>query len=118
MYAIRSYYATISDGLLKKEKDTTEKLNAEQILELFEQAIATLQLTDWKVVTDENRRTVSASQEQKTVYLPKDISRTKQKVESLIAHELGTHAQRREHGERSKLRLLGLGLDRYVKGEA
>jgi hypothetical protein len=101
----------------KKEKDTTENLGVDEVIALFEKSITELNLSGWKVVVDGNRKTVSASQEHKTVFLPQDISRTKRKIEALIAHELGTHALRRERGERSKLRLLGLGLDRYTKGE-
>ena len=39
------------------------------------------------------------------------------RLKALIEHEIGTHVARREKGERTKLKLLGLGLDRYLKGE-
>lgn len=35
----------------------------------------------------------------------------------MVAHEIGTHVARRTNGERSKLQLLGLGLDRYIRAE-
>ena len=38
-------------------------------------------------------------------------------LKGLILHEIGTHVARRDKGERSCLRLLGLGLDRYEGGE-
>ena len=38
-------------------------------------------------------------------------------MRDLIVHEIGTHVVRRENGKRSKLRLLGIGLDNYERGE-
>lgn len=99
-------------------------LASEEVRTMFEEAIADLHLDEWKVVVDESgaRKNFSVSQETKTAYIPsaehlKNRSTTHTAIQTLIAHEIGTHAQRRERGERSVLRILGLGLDRYLKGE-
>ncbi len=103
-----------------------EKVSAKEALALFIEAVKELGLDEWSVVLDESgeRTDFSVSQEYKTAYIPGDevLSQrksilTKEKVKALIEHELATHALRRASGEGSKLRLLGLGLDRYLRGE-
>lgn len=98
--------------------------SSDDVIEAFKNALSDLELTDWSVVQDTDRgiKSFSVSQENKTVHIPSDevIQKrniSKRKLQGLIAHEIGTHALRRKNGERSKLMLLGLGLDRYLKGE-
>lgn len=101
-------------------------LDSEEVKLLFEKEINRLKLDSWKVIIDNigSRQNFSASQETKTIYIPntiklykRSIIPTNNNIRALIAHELGTHAMRRENGENSQLRLLGLGLDRFLKGE-
>ena len=95
-----------------------------EAVEVFEAALQEVGAGDWEVVVDSEAgiSNFSVSQEHKVVRIPseekllaRDIS--KKKLQGLIEHEIKTHVARRSAGERSKLQLLGLGLDRYLKAE-
>lgn len=89
--------------------------SAEQIRDAFDSALKSLGVEGWTVLTIESSTTaVNTSQERREVTVPSSRTiKTKRKLNELILHELGTHVLRRENGERSRLMLLGLGLDRY-----
>lgn len=91
--------------------------DAEEIKSAFEQALEKYKLSGWNVMITEKGTAVSVSQENKNVNVPSSRKMKEDKLMALIEHEIGTHVLRRENGERTRLRLLGLGLDRYLKGE-
>ncbi len=94
------------------------EFNANEIKGVFEQALINLDVSGWQVIVDASSKSgISVNQEQKTVNIPESRTLTYDKLRTLIAHEIGTHVERRSRGERSKLKLLGLGLDRYEQGE-
>lgn len=75
-----------------------------------------MHIQGWKVIVNENVSNMSVSQQKKQVTISsKNVAVGR--LEDLIMHEIGRHVQRREKGEQSNLKLLGLGLDRYDKGE-
>lgn len=89
-----------------------------KIIRAFEQALQEYRLDGWRVVISETHSGISVNQEAKTVTIPEKQSKmTTTALRGLIAHEIGVHAQRRERGERSQLKLLGLGLDRSLDDE-
>jgi hypothetical protein len=90
---------------------------ADEIKTAFEQALERYKLSGWKVVVVNKGTAVSVSQENKSVNIPSDRKMKEKGLLALIEHEIGTHVLRRENGERTKLKILGLGLDRYLKGE-
>lgn len=90
---------------------------ADEIKTVFQQALEKYNINDWQVVVGGKGTAVKVSQENKNVTIPADRKMKQKKLLALIEHEIGTHVLRRENGERSKLKLLGLGLDRYLKGE-
>lgn len=94
-----------------------ETFDDEGIRQIFEGAISKVQAEGWQVVLDPNAKSIHVNQEEKTVSVPEHRQETAQKLQQLIAHEIATHVGRRARGERSRLMLLGLGLDRYLKGE-
>lgn len=96
-----------------------EKANAEEIKEVFDYAIRSAAANDWEVVIDsETSKTgISVNQEEKKVIIPSSRSVSVKKLRGLVVHEIGTHVIRRKKGERSRLLLLALGLDRYQGGE-
>ncbi|MBT4153497.1 MAG: DUF1704 domain-containing protein [Candidatus Magasanikbacteria bacterium] len=95
-----------------------EQYEAGQIQEVFREAMSSLELTGWTVeVVDTGKTSISVNQEEKKVVVPEGRSMTAKKLQQLIVHEIGTHVARRVNGEHSKLQLLGLGLDRYERGE-
>ena len=95
----------------KEELDKT-LLDYQSIIEAFEEALVQYRISGWTVTKVENSTAISLNQETKSIAIPKTRKLTRQKLSGLIAHEIGVHVLRREHGERSRLRLLGLGLDR------
>jgi len=101
---------------LKSDKEGPE-YSSEEIKAAFEEYLRKNNLDSWVINVNSEATKIIVSQEQKSVSVPADRKLSQLELESLIEHELGTHALRREKGERSKLRLLGFGLDRYLKGE-
>ncbi len=117
------------------EKETKEKPDEEEIADIeevkgyFEEAINEMGLQEeWTVEIDEKsaRTNFAVSLSKKKVLLPTEENlkfRTEEgkltlkKIRGLIVHELGTHALRNHNGNRSKLHLLSVGLDRYEVGE-
>jgi len=101
----------------ESEEFSDTEYNADEIKSAFEQALERYKLSGWNVVVVEKGTAVSVSQENKNVNIPSSRKMKEGKLRALIEHEIGTHVLRREKGERAKLKLLGLGLDRYLKGE-
>ena len=99
--------------------DGATKLDSTQIKAAFDSAIDKIGDGNWKVIIEANssKTAVSVSQEDMKVKIPSERSVTKKKLAGLIVHEIGTHVARRVNGERSKLKLLSIGLDRYDSGE-
>lgn len=97
----------------KKERE----FSAYEIAEAFKEALKELKIEGWNVVVDKNFANISASQEKKILKVPENRKLKEINLKGLIAHEIGTHILRRENGEKSKLMLLGLGLDRHINGE-
>lgn len=97
----------------------TEALTSEVVVQVFEKALKAIGANNWQVVIDKDRTRVNVSQEQLLIKVPKDREREIDhlKLKTLVMHEIKRHVERRVKGENSKLSLLGLGLDRYVKGE-
>lgn len=93
--------------------------NSEDIKLAFESALIEMKTSGWRVIvqSDGYGSAISVSQENKTVNIPEGRYLKGQELEALVAHEIKTHVARREKGERSRLKILGLGLDRFLKGE-
>jgi hypothetical protein len=112
-------------SILPKGQDMPGKLESvDEAVKVFESALKEIDAVDWSVVVDTKTgiSNFSVSQEYKIVNIPseeklraRDIS--KKKLQGLVEHEIKTHVARRVNGERSRLQLLGLGLDRYLKAE-
>lgn len=104
----------INIEFLSEEK----QYNAEEITEVFQSALENLKAEGWKAVIDTSSKTsISVDQEQRAIKIPESRQLVFQQLQTLIAHEAGTHVARRIAGQRSKLKLLSLGLDRYERGE-
>lgn len=95
-----------------------ELCSAEVIHDAFVGALQRLEITDWQVVIDaQNKSAISVNHENKIIHIPAMRKVSPKKLKKLIAHEIGTHVLRRVQGENSLLKLLGLWLDRYERGE-
>lgn len=93
------------------------ELDAEAMAQAFEGALTTLRAEGWKVVINPDKEDISVNQELKKADIGTNRRLPAEELKGLIIHEIGTHVARRVQGERSQLRLLGLGLDRYEGGE-
>lgn len=115
----------VSREILPEGEAITGKVESvEEVVEAFEEALQEIGVDDWVIEIDSEKglSNFSVSQEHKLVRIPAEgklLARgiTKKKLKGLIEHEIKTHVARRHNGERSKLQLLGLGLDRYLKAE-
>lgn len=132
----------VDKSILPDGQDIPGKLESvDEAVHAFEEALQEIGATDWKVEVDDPEFKVkdsgefiivsdtskglsnfSVSQEHKVVRIPAEeklLARniSKKKLKGLLEHEIKTHVARRSNGERSKLQLLGLGLDRYLKAE-
>lgn len=98
------------------------EIDAEEIKRVFETVFDNMGISkskggDWQVVIDtSSSKAVSISPEKKAK-IPESRTIEYKKLMALIAHEVGTHVARRVNGNRSRLMLLGMGLDRYIGGE-
>lgn len=94
--------------------------SVDEVAESFEEALSDIDADDWSVVKLENESITNfrVSQKDKEVSIPSSASGMfKKSIMALIQHEIYGHVQRRVEGERSRLQLFGLGLDRVEKGE-
>jgi hypothetical protein len=120
----KNHTTTIDSSFLSQKKEISEllfikekTLDAQQIQREFFLALENMGIEGWKVFIDKNIAAITVSQEKKHVSIPEKRKLSETGLRKLIAHEIETHVIRRERGERSKLKLLGLGLDRYLSGE-
>lgn len=99
------------------EFSAEETFNDVTTVKIFEAALKAIGASDWEVIISPNQSVISVSQREKTVKIPTGREMELGQLQKLIMHEVKRHAGRRISGEKSSLSLLGLGLDRYVKGE-
>lgn len=104
-------------GHLINLPEDQEEFSAGEIQKVLESALVQARLDGWKVVIDPNRSDMMVSGAKKEVSIPAERNSSRQRLTELIVHEIGTHAIRRQNGERSRLLLLGSGLDRYQDDE-
>ena len=115
----------VDKSILPSGQNISGKLESvDEAVRAFEAALQEINATDWRVVVDSETgiSNFSVSQEHKIARVPSEEKLrqrniSKKKLLGLIAHEIKTHVARRTNGERSKLQLLGLGLDRYLSAE-
>ena len=88
-----------------------ERYTAEDIKKAFENALSSKKIEGWDVLLDPHIKAISASQDDKKIKIPATQTVSGLKIQGLIEHEIFTHAQRRSAGDRTKIHLLGLGLD-------
>jgi hypothetical protein len=117
------------EGQLPRAREFSDQghsVTAKQIVALCETALHELAIDDWQVRISHHAGSTNFDTDHstKTVFVPRDADiaarkklLTEARAKALIAHEIRTHVARRVSGERSKLQLLGLGLDHYLKGE-
>jgi len=104
-------------GQLSELDTEKETYLPEDIQNFLMDKLRRLNLNDWRVEIDNNYQSVAVDQKKKIIHIPKTRQTDTLYLKKLALHEIGVHVYRRENGERSKLKLLGIGLDRYEIGE-
>lgn len=100
------------------QRESNETLDASAIKDAFTLALEQIKAEGWVAEISTSSKTgISVNHEKKAVVIPESKTLTVKRLRELITHEIGTHTLRRINGERSRLRLLGLGLDRYEAAE-
>jgi len=94
-------------------------LTARGIKKLFELKRKEYGLSDWRIEIDlwGRSNSISVRHKNKRVVIPRGRRLTRPQALALAEHELGVHVRRREHGEATKLALLGVGLGGFLWGE-
>ncbi len=96
-----------------------EELDAEDIRLIASQILKDKKAFDWEaIITDGGSgSSMSVDQERKKFKIPETKTSSPPNFTKTARHEAGGHFFRRIQGEQSRLRLLGIGLDRYDMGE-
>lgn len=104
-------------GHLISIPESQEFFDAPAIQQAFQIALEQAKADGWKVVVNPGSSTFNVIQSERTINIPASRTIDSKSLAELIVHEVGTHVIRRENGERSSLKLLGFGLDRYDHAE-
>lgn len=104
-------------GIELSADDPKTPYSSAWIKTLFETALKNLGAFDWEVVLRDDITAINVSQGKMVVEVPDGKMMGSEDVLKKLSHEVLRHVGRRVHGEKSRLSLLGLGLDRYIKGE-
>ena len=88
----------------------------DELMKLLEEALLEKNI-DWKVRVQDEALAVHLNYGDKTIYIPRNRKVTYVEARSIVEHEVNVHLVRHINGVRSKLLLLSVGLDHYLKGE-
>lgn len=91
--------------------------NPEASGEDLKEIVSRLRAQGWSVVVDKNIASITVLRGEGRIKIPEESALSPIQLKALIGHEIKTHVARTEKGRRSKLRILELGLDRYIRGE-
>lgn len=99
--------------------DAHHLYTAEYIAQKFKKAMEKINAEGWKVTIDTKTSadTIRVSHATKEATIPASRAVPRDKLQGLIAHEIGTHIKRGAQGEKSKLQILSLWLHNYERGE-
>jgi hypothetical protein len=94
-----------------------EVFEAQQIEEIFLEALEEIEAEGWEVAVEGDRSVLTADQEKKKIIIPAARKMARLEVQQRLLHEIGTHVLRRINGEKSCFGLLGVGFPKYLPGE-
>lgn len=99
-------------GKILNFKNTKKTFFAPEIKMIFEKNLKNAGIIGWKVELDPvNGVSVYVDQKRRRIVIPMMKKIFRNGLRHLLIHEIGTHVIRRINGEKSRLGLLGLGLD-------
>jgi hypothetical protein len=94
------------------------ELTTSDIRQVFQEVLDKRNIDSYRVEIDEDsdRTGLLVSHEKQAIFVPAGKILKGEDIQKKVVHE-STHVFRRVEGERSRLQLLSLGLDRFIKGE-
>lgn len=94
------------------------KQEAGEIKKVMDVFLAQERFNGWQAIIDADRSgPIRIEHGDKKIIIPEDKDVSAARIRELVMHEILTHVLRRQNGERSRLKLLGLGLAHYLPGE-
>lgn len=104
--------------LLKQIPPSKKAFDMQDIVCIFKQSLKALNILNWQVrINRTSKNQFVVNQEDLAIKIPFGRRANRQELTAVLVHELGTHLLRRINGEKQRLQLLGIGLDKYDKGE-
>ncbi len=95
-----------------------ESVDAPLIEQACKEFLLSLDITDWQVkVIESHAKGMSVNSKNKVITIPSTRKMPVNKLQQLLAHEIGTHVMRSINGANSSLVLLSAGLAHYLPGE-
>jgi hypothetical protein len=101
---------------IRSEYVQGQVFTAEEVVKIFGEALSHLDDPEWEVVFVDGTD-AKADAKFKEVRIGRDTTVRGQRLQTLLMHEVGTHAKRSIRGGGTRLKLLSLGLDRYLDNE-
>lgn len=99
-----------------KWKHTT--VDAALIYQATQEFLYSLGIDDWKVqITESSATAIAVNSKNRIVNIPHTRSMSINKLQTILAHEIGTHVMRYVNGKKSSLQLLASGLSQYLPAE-
>lgn len=78
----------------EKELPEQESFEPKEIIPIFEEALHSYKISDWKVEIHPHFEGMTVSAKKKTVFLPRNKEYSRKYLTKLIPHEIGVHVQR------------------------
>jgi hypothetical protein len=92
--------------LRELEIEDKDEFSTKEMVKIFEKVLNLYNIKNWTVEIHPNYEGITISPDKKTLYLPKDKSYTKERIEHLIPHEIGVHIQRSYLNQRNNYKIL------------
>lgn len=90
--------------------------NSTELSQVFDKGLTEIGASGWQSELDPKRLVISIKAERDKILIPTEKNYAANRVPSLLIHEIGNHTQQIVNGRRSRLQLLGVGLDRDTSG--
>jgi len=125
--ASQELYGIVDEALLEKAKqylidnpiqeDKSKKVGAKQIIKDFELVLQQNRLSNWKIRTSENVRSISIDPRKRNIFIKSTSKRSKNHLKALLIHEIGTHVYRYENGALQDYKIFKRGTANYLETE-
>lgn len=102
-----------------KVADSKIKFTSRELKDALQKVLKLLKLQGWEVLIDQENsiKNLRINKVRKLIIIPESRIVSRSRLKYLIVHEILTHLVRQRNGEKSKLKLLSVGLAHYERGE-